>query len=120
MTYQKEVGRWGEGIACDYLIACGYEIIERNFHTRYGEIDIIGSKNTILHFFEVKTRTSDKFGLPEDSISEAKQDHLLNAALLYLEQNPQFEIWQFDLITVEGKFRSPSPLITLFDNAIVE
>lgn len=115
MTYQKDVGAWGESVACSYLEAQGYKII-----TRFGEIDIICTLSETLVFFEIKTRTSNSFGLPEDSVTENKKQHLINAALLYLEEHPEFVDWEFDLISVEGKFLAKSPMITHFRNAIVE
>jgi len=120
MTYQKDVGSWGEAVACGYLESQGFEIIDQNFHTRYGEIDIICSQSERIVFVEVKTRTSTSYGLPEDSITENKKRHLLNASLLYLEEHPEFMEWEFDLITIEGKFMSINPTITHFRNAIVE
>jgi putative endonuclease len=120
MTYQKDVGAWGESVACAYLEAQGYGIIDRNCYTRFGEIEIICTLAETLVFFEIKTRTSNSFGLPEDSVTENKKQHLINAALLYLEEHPEYEDWEFDLISVEGKFLSPNPTITHFRNAIVE
>jgi putative endonuclease len=120
MTYQKDVGAWGESVACAYLEGQGYKIIERNFFTRFGEIDIICKLSETLIFFEIKTRTSTSFGLPEDSITENKKQHLINAALLYLEDHTEFVDWEFDLIAVEGKFLSTKPMITHFRNAIIE
>ena len=120
MTYQKDVGAWGEAVACAYLKSQGYKIIDQNFYTRYGEIDIICSQVERIVFVEVKTRTSTSYGLPEDSITENKKQHLLNAALLYLEEHPELMEWEFDLLTIEGKYLSLNPTITHFRNAIVE
>lgn len=120
MTYQKEVGAWGEAVACAYLESQGYQIIDHNFYTRFGEIDIICLKARRLVFFEVKTRTSTAYGFPEESITENKRQHLLDAALLFLQDHSEFVEWEYDLITIEGKFRSTRPTITHFRNAIVE
>ena len=120
MTYQKDVGAWGESLACEYLEARGYKVVERNFYTRFGEIDIICLLIKDLVFFEVKTRTSSTFGLPEDSVTNYKKDHLINAAILYMEEHPEFTDWEYDLITVEGKYLTKFPVITHFRNAIIQ
>ncbi|MCJ7696321.1 MAG: YraN family protein [Anaerolineaceae bacterium] len=121
MNYQKKFGAWGENVALDYLLNLDYLLIEKNYHTRYGEIDIVVLKDNIIYFIEVKTRSSDEFGLPEDSISNTKREKLLSSALLFLEEHPELpEDWQFDLITVEGKYQSDQPAITHFINAVVE
>jgi len=61
MSYRKDVGDWGERIASDYLISNGYQILERNFYTRYGEIDIVASKDEDIIFVEVKTRKDSDY-----------------------------------------------------------
>ena len=53
MNYNKTIGKYGETIAADYLINNGYEILDRNFQTRYGEVDIIGQKDDMIIFFEI-------------------------------------------------------------------
>lgn len=121
MGYQKKFGNWGEKIALDYLELEGYDLISTNYHTRYGEIDIVTIKDNVIYFIEVKTRSSNSFGMPEDSISSAKREKLLITASLFLEENPDLpDVWQFDLITIEGKYHSNNPKITHFRNAIVE
>lgn len=120
MSYQIKFGNWGEKLVLDYLIKLDYKLIEKNYHTRYGEIDIVMIKDKIIYFVEVKSRSSQIFGMPEDAISSAKREKLINSALLFLEEHPELpEEWQFDLITVEGKYQSDHPIITHFNNAIV-
>ena len=57
MTDKKEIGNFGEDFTAKFLKKSGYKILERNYHSRYGEIDIIASKGAVLAFVEVKTRT---------------------------------------------------------------
>lgn len=119
MSYRKDVGNWGEKIASNYLISNGYRILEQNFYTRYGEIDIIASKDDSIIFVEVKTRTTETFGKPEEAITEKKTENLINTALLFLQEHPECEDdWQIDIITIEGTYLSKSPRITQFKNAI--
>ena len=80
----KMTGNIGEKMAQKYLRSKGYSIIETNFLTPFGEIDIIASKEHYLVFFEVKTRTSSRFGSPLYGITRAKQKNILKNALYYL------------------------------------
>lgn len=103
MTTHKLTGNKGETIAADYLQEKDYIIVERNWRHKHLEVDIIASNNKKLHFVEVKTRTNTKFGLPEDSISQAKMNHLKKAAEEYLYQNSQWLKIQFDVIAITLK-----------------
>ena len=104
MSNHKQVlGRWGEDVAADYLAAHGYTLLERNVHSAHGELDIVASKDSLLVFVEVKTRTSHIFAFPEDSVTRRKQAYLLSAAEAYLQAHPESgDSWQFDVIAVEG------------------
>lgn len=62
------VGKKGEDLACSYLENLHYQILERNFHTRFGEIDIIAREKKALIFVEVKTRRSQSYGSPAESV----------------------------------------------------
>ena len=86
-TYKKEKGSWGEDRAAAYLRKQGYEILERNYRGKTGEIDIIAEKDGTLHFIEVKTRTSEDLGEPLEAIDRRKLGHILRTAELYLHQN---------------------------------
>ncbi len=96
----KQVGDKGETIAANFLQKRGFNIIERNWRHKHLEVDIIASKNGKLYFVEVKTRTNNKYGLPEESISKAKMNHLKVAAEAYLYINTQWEKIQFDVIAI--------------------
>lgn len=100
MNWNKTTGNNGEQLAADYLTAKGYTIIERNWRFRYAEVDIIASKNNRLHFFEIKTRTSNKFGKPEESMSHKKMSMLKTAAEEYQYKNMQWKYVQFDVLAI--------------------
>ena len=119
MSTQKQAfGRWGEETAVTYLEKHGYTILERNFHSAHGEIDIVASKQALLIFVEVKTRSSHSFAYPEDSVTQGKQAHMLSAAAEYLQAHPESsESWQFDVIAIERK-PGESPEIVHFENVI--
>lgn len=96
----KHTGDIGETIATNFLIKRGFNIIERNWRYKHLEIDIIASLKQKLHFVEVKTRTNLKFGMPEESVSQAKMNRLKIAAEAYLHLHPEWELIQFDVIAV--------------------
>ncbi len=96
----KNTGSKGEEMASVYLKQHGFEIIERNWRFKHWEVDIIAAKNDRLHFFEIKTRTSDKYGKPEESIGYKKMQNLKNAAEEYQYQNPKWKYLQFDVLAI--------------------
>lgn len=81
---KKEIGILGEKLACKYLRERGYEIIDQNYRTRGGEIDIVAKERDMLVFVEVKTRTNRLFGFPEEAIDIRKQHKLALTAENYL------------------------------------
>jgi len=116
MKHNQRIGKWGEETAAEYLTQRNYEILARNVRTPYGEIDIIARQGDVTIFVEVKTRTSNKMGLPEESITPRKRQHMLAAADHYAAKN-EIDHWQIDVIAIEGKPGSKS-VITYFENAI--
>lgn len=80
----KELGRYGESVACQYLEKQNYKILERNFSCRNGEVDIIAKDGNEVVFCEVKTRRSLKFGLPCEAVIKQKQNHILAVSKYYL------------------------------------
>ena len=106
-THQQYIGRWGETVAAYYLESRGYQVLERNVRTPHGEIDLIARQEKIggLVFVEVKTRTNDAFGLPEEAVDTKKLDHLFLAAEAYLSTHPEQAAlpWRIDVIAIQGK-----------------
>lgn len=101
MVNNKELGNLGESIACEYLIEQGYHIIQRNYSCKVGELDIIASERDTLVFAEVKTRSSDKFGLPSEAVSYSKQKKIAKTALSYIAYKKLFQyMCRFDVIEV--------------------
>ncbi len=80
-------GNVGEDLAVEYLIAHGYEIVERNATFLWGELDIICTRNNLWRFVEVKYRESTIFGYPEDSMTPKKIKTLLRAIEFYCLKN---------------------------------
>lgn len=101
MTYQKKIGDIGEKIAEDYLVKKGYQVLDRKFITRFGELDLVTLDRDCVVFIEVKTRTSMTFGTPEESITPAKLERLEKAGLLWLQANPSSpDDWRIDAIAI--------------------
>lgn len=98
-TERVKFGYQAEEAAAQYLINNGYEILERRYKTKYGEVDIIAIKNHLLSFIEVKARTSGNF---QDCISPTQIKRNLSAATFFLDQNPKYENFemQYDLICI--------------------
>lgn len=79
----RETGRRQEEIACDYLKAKGYRILERNFYSRFGEVDIIAKQGDTFVFTEVKYRSSTKIATPEDAVGWKKRRKIIKTADYY-------------------------------------
>ena len=116
MKHNQRIGKWGEDAAAEYLAERGLVIVARNARTPYGEIDIVATQNDITIFVEVKTRTSNKMGLPEESVNLRKQIHMLACAEHYAAEH-KIDHWQIDVISIEGKPTSTLK-ITHFENAV--
>jgi len=95
------LGRTGEEAAVRYLEKKGYRIVERGFRLLRGEIDILAYDRATLVFAEVKTRTSQAFGLPEESVTPAKQAQIRKIAQGYLAHHHLEDIpCRFDVLSV--------------------
>ena len=84
---KRRLGFSGEGRAVRFLKKNGYKIAERNFKTPFGEVDIIASKGQVLAFIEVKTRTSDAFGQPNEAVRGDRRRRYINAADAFGQPN---------------------------------
>jgi len=121
---KTEIGRWGEEIAAGYLIRNGYSILKRNFYTPEGEIDIIALQEEkdeqILIFVEVKTRTTEKYGFPEEAFTRKKWDHMLKAIERYLQSQSDYgDAWQIDVIAIQRLIKKDPPEIEHFENVVM-
>ncbi len=95
------LGKRGEDLAVSLLSAGGYLILERNFRTKFGEIDIIAKDKGTFAFVEVKTRCSENFGLPLEAVSKAKQRKISKMAVAFLhEKNLLGVMARFDVISI--------------------
>lgn len=114
MTHQKRLGEWGEAEARRYLETQAYVFIERNFRVPEGEIDLVMQDGDIVVFVEVKARTSNKFGAPEESVSKVKRQRLQRAAWAFLQEHEMLDSsWRIDVVAIEA---SPNRTIRRLDH----
>lgn len=83
-AFNRKTGRFAEALAARALTNLGYSIIQQNFSSRYGEIDIIAKDKDILVFVEVKAKTGLLLGIPEEMVSRGKLQKVRNMATLYM------------------------------------
>ncbi|MDO8445108.1 MAG: YraN family protein [Deltaproteobacteria bacterium] len=102
MTIERiSKGKKGEDAAAAFLVKDGYKIVERNFRCPLGEIDIVAVDKGVLVFVEVKTRSSNKFGLPEEAVNRRKQHQMTKSAQFYLSRKKLFNSpARFDVVAV--------------------
>lgn len=99
--YAKNKGFEYEKIAKKYLVDKKYKILEENFISRYGEIDIIAFRDNRLHFIEVKGRKNIKYGYPKEAVTLAKQKRLIRTAKYYFMLKGKDDYFcQFDIIEI--------------------
>lgn len=100
MAEHNELGNQGEKLAIDYLLKKGYKIVEKNYRFLKAEVDIIAQREKVLIAVEVKTRSTDYFGNPQDFISPKKIRLLVSAIDNYvLEKDLDVEV-RFDIIAI--------------------
>ena len=102
---KRQVGDLYEQKAADYLARQGFQVIERNFYSRYGEIDLIAKDGKYLVFVEVKYRRDDACGTPLEAVTFQKQRRICKAALYYCAKNGYGDgtPCRFDVIAMEGE-----------------
>ena len=107
MDNRRSLGDRGEDMAAAHLKKQGYKILERNYRTPIGEIDLVARHQGVLVIIEVKTRRSRRFGSPQEAVQPAKQERLRNLAEYYLQQQGLGEVTvRFDVVGIlwqEGK-----------------
>ena len=100
MAHHNHTGLLGEQMAAKYLMQKGFSILYQNWRHSHWEVDVIASLNNILHFIEVKTRRTKKFGYPEEDVTKKKMENLINASEEFLFLNPDWKKIQFDILSI--------------------
>ncbi|NLJ97741.1 MAG: YraN family protein [Tissierellia bacterium] len=93
-------GSIGEDRAVEYLVSKGYKILDRNYRTKLGEIDIIAMTSQVLVFIEVKSRTNTNYGYPYEAVDWRKQDKILKSSFIYMKHK-KLKDYQFRYDIVE-------------------
>ena len=99
--FQAPLGERGERAACGFLKERGYEILEKNYKCKIGEIDVIARRKGRLAFIEIKTRTSTQFGTPQEAVNLPKQEKIFKVAQWYMKEKKLVKIpVAFDVVAV--------------------
>lgn len=115
----RSLGNFGERVAASHLEAKGYEILERNWSVREGEIDIIASKPDEIVFVEVRSRRGRTFGTPEESITGRKAAHVRAAAAAYVQEHPDVpDNQRIDVVVLELDAKGRVLRVEQIENAI--
>lgn len=116
---RRETGMLGEVIARDFLEKNGYHVIETNYRCPGGEIDIIARQEETLVFIEVRTKRSNQFGSPEESITPTKMEHLRAAAAHYGQNREGLPaLWRIDVVAIQMDRNGRASRIELIENAV--
>jgi putative endonuclease len=102
MTSKMQTGADGEDAAADYLITKGYEILVRNYRYQRAEVDLIVQKGNWLVFVEVKTRSNNDFGFPEEFVDKEKEENVFLAAAEYMYKINWEGNVRYDIVAVLG------------------
>ena len=101
VTNRQFYGQTNEAAAAAYFQQQGYIILEQNFRTRSGEIDVIAKDNDTIVFIEVKSRSSTTFGTPKHAVTLQKQRKISKTALYYLKSTHQSHVRaRFDVVAI--------------------
>lgn len=118
--FNRESGKRGEEIATEFLTGKGFTVIERNYFTRFGEIDLIAVKDNILRFIEVKLKQGDDFGTPEEMIGADKLGRVQRMAEYYLLDRPEmvkkYESYSIDAVCIVSDEENKIKRISYYEN----
>jgi len=98
----KARGRWGEDLAARWYTAHGYDVVDRNWRSPTGELDLVASRDTVVVFCEIKTRASDRYGAPATAVGPAKQRRLRRLAVEWLAAHELHGTIRFDVAAITG------------------
>ncbi len=116
---RRTLGDWGEERALRYLSDQGYQLLTRNWRTREGEIDLVMKQDLTIVFIEVKTRITDHFGSPEESITRGKQKRLRKTCLAYLQESDyENRDWRIDVVAIEATKSGEITRLDHYENAV--
>lgn len=121
--HNKKVGNLGENMACMFLVKHGFNVVDRNYSKKWGEIDIVAKKNNILHFVEIKSVVSYETTsyMPEENVHSWKLKRLAKTIQTYLTEKsvPHETEWQIDVIAVFLDDKSKKASFRFVENIII-
>ena len=106
LTSRKKQGNQAEDEAYQYLLNQGFKLIDRNFATKAGEVDLIMQDGESLVFIEVRYRKNTDFGGAAASVTPKKQQRIIKAALAYSQKHAPQSSLRFDVVAIEGDNRA--------------
>src|SRR3989338_7366907 len=118
-TDKRVLGDMGENVACMFLMKHGFEIIERNYLRKWGEIDIVAKKNVVIRFIEVKSVKHETAYRPEDNMHLWKLKRLGRIIQTYLLHVKHEGDWQLDLITVKIDLNTHKARVEMLENIVI-
>ncbi len=114
---RQALGSAGEQAVADWYRSDGYEIVDRNWRCRAGELDLVARRGPVLVFCEVKTRSSDRFGAPIEAVTPAKRQRIRGLAARWLEERRAGAVQlRFDVASVTWS-RGEQPIIDVVEGA---
>lgn len=110
MSTTQQQGQLAEELACQYLQQKGMKLLERNYHCRFGELDLIMQDKQNLVFIEVRYRSNQAFGTGAETVTSNKQSKLVKTAAAYLQQHVKLAKYpaRFDVISMSGQLQHPA------------
>lgn len=115
LPHRQTVGNLGESLAANFLSEKGYHILKRNFRAGHGEIDIIARDEDTIVFVEVKTRTNDLFGTPQESVGIRKLQEIMKTSQFFMLQYPGYTE-RIDVISIALPHAGQELRIEHFEN----
>jgi len=115
MAHHNTTGVLGEKMALQYLSEKGFVILHHNWRHSHWEVDVIASFHQTLHFIEVKTRRTKKFGYPEEDVTKRKLINLINASGEFLYLYPEWKRIQFDILSISILKNKPTEFFFIED-----
>lgn len=119
MAQHNAIGKEGEEIAKRYLENHGYGIIDRNYRTRYSEIDFIAQKGSMIVFIEVRTRTGEQFGSPEETLRFKKKRKLFFNARSYMAFKKIRKPFRIDAVCIVFNPNQTLQRISHYENIVI-
>ena len=117
-TNKRKLGDIGENVACVFLVKQGYEILDRNYLRKWGELDIVAKRGSMVHFVEVKSVSHETNIRAEENMHPHKLKRLHRAIQTYLMEKKLDLDWQLDLVVVKINEKTRTAKAEMLENII--